>query len=284
MRPVGEVRQVRRHTACGGKALGILGLIAGIAVGLSACSTVLTGTPASAPAASSPAGVDSRDLAALLIAPEDFPDGYTAQVLDYREAVLAAEDLGGASRGARINPVRCQPSATPLGEDDLAMISGMGGSDQSTLAVVLTRTDEDLSAARDLVDRCTDVVSDQYGVQSRITRALLAPPATGTAGEFAYSQNVSSGSGEVVLSQESITLMGQVGNVRIAVTGMTQRGTEVGRADLDQLFAAAVAPWTGTGRISTSNSGNRRASTLRTSRTTWQMASHERSSVETTAP
>ena len=241
MRPVCVVRQVRGHTVCRGRALGLLGLIAGIAVCLSGCSTVLTGIPTSAPASSSPAGIDSSDLAALLVGPEQFPDGYTARVLDYRDAVLAAEDLGGASRGARINPVRCQPSATPLGEGDLAMISGTGGVDQSTLAVVLTRTDEDLSAAEDLIDRCTDVVSDQYGVQSRITRALLAPPATGTAGEFAYSQNVTSGSGEVVLSQESITLMAQVGDVRIAVTGMTQRGTEVSRAELDQLFAASVA-------------------------------------------
>ena len=220
--------------------------MAGITVVLSGCAaTVLTGIPAAAPSAEPqlqrPSVVDPGELGALLVEPADFPDGYTAQVLEYRDAVLASDDLGGLSRGARVNPVRCQPSSSPASEESLAMISGMSAAGQSTMAEVLTRTDEAVEVTKDTISRCNEVVSDEFGVQSRINRALLAPPATGTEGEFAYSQTVTSGTGDVALTQDSITLVAQVEDVRIAVTWMTQRGAEVDRADLDLLFAAAVA-------------------------------------------
>ncbi|WP_024796826.1 hypothetical protein [Tomitella biformata] len=211
------------------------------AVSLSGCATVLTGVPSPTPGGPVPAAVDTSDLGALLIGPADFPEGYSVQVLEYRDAVLASGDLSGVSREARSNPVRCQPSATPPGEQDLAMVSGMGAVDQSTLAVVLTRTDESVSEAKETIERCLDVVSDQYGVQSRIVRTMLASPTTGTAGEFGYSQTVSSGSGDVSVEQHSITLVTQVEDVRIAVTGMSQRGAEVDRSALENVLAAAVA-------------------------------------------
>lgn len=223
-------------------------LALGAAIVLSGCSAVVSGAPAAAPATGDFGGLGfhfgesgAGDLGALLLAPEDFPTGYSALVLPYRDAVLASADLTGVSRDALINPVRCQPSAAEFGESDLAMISGMSAVGQSTIAVVLTRATESITDAKAAISRCLEVVSDQYGVKSQIDRVLLADPAAGNPGEFAYSQRVRSGAGDVEMTRDSITLVGQVGDVRIAVTGMSQQGAEVDRGPLDQLFAAAVA-------------------------------------------
>lgn len=219
----------------------MVAISASLALSLSGCSTVLTGIPEASSVAAQQSTVDSSDLGALLIAPDEFPDEYTAQVLEYRDAVLASGDLSGVSRDTRINPVRCQPSATPVAEQDLSMISGMNEADQSTLAVVLTRTDEALASAEDTISRCLDVVSDQYGVQSQITRSFLPPPVKGGEGAFAYAQTVSSGSGEVALVRRSSTLLAQVGDVRVAVIGMSQHEAEVDRAVLEQVLELAVS-------------------------------------------
>lgn len=230
---------------------------AALALPLTGCSTVLTGMPAASPSGPAPGSqdgaapengpgaveppVDTTDLHALLVGPGDFPAGYTAQVLEHRNALLASADLGGVSADSRVSPVRCQPSATLPGEQDLAMASGMRDDGKMTLAVILSRTDEPIGAAEDLMGRCLDVVSDQFGVQSRITRKMVDRPGAGTAGEFAYAQTVSSGSGEIAQTRESVTLVAQIDDVRISVIGMSQQGAEVDRAALEQLLAESVA-------------------------------------------
>lgn len=240
MRSVCDVRECGPGQSVGRPVRAAATLAVLAAVALAGCSTVLTGVPAVAPGGAS-SETRTADLTALLPAPADFPAGYTALVLPYRDALLASSDLSGLSPDARINPVRCQPAPTMPGESDLAMISGMGAGGQSTLAVVLTRTDESIADAKDTISRCLDVVSDQFGVQSRINRALVPAPSSGASGEFAYSQRVRSGSGDVEMTRDSITLVAQVGDVRVAVTGMTQQGAAVDRAALDPVLEAAVA-------------------------------------------
>lgn len=230
---------------------------AALALPLAGCTTVLTGMPAASPSGSASETqpgtgpgtepgtveppVDTADLHALLVGPEGFPAGYTAQVLEYRDALLASADLAGVSADSRVSPVRCQPPATLPGAQDLAMASGMRDDGKMTLAVVLARTDEPVGAAEDLLGRCLEVVSDQFGVQSRIIRKMVDRPDAGTAGEFAYAQTVSSGSGEIAQTRESVTLVAQIDDVRISVIGMSQQGAEVDRAALEHLLAESVA-------------------------------------------
>ena len=68
-----------------------------------------------------------------------------------------------------------------------------------------------------------------------------APSAPGADDTFAYGQTTTSGPANLQLTQTTLTELAQVGDVRVTVTFMTQRGSVPDRKALTDLLAATVA-------------------------------------------
>lgn len=208
----------------------------------SATPTTGGGTREPSPGASD-APAPSGSLTRLLPEASAFPAGFadSAAVLPHRDAVAASEDLAGLHRGARTEPVRCEPGSQPPGPGDLAMRSSTNGRSRSTVAVQLERVRGSLDDYRDTISACTDVTSNRFGAQSTITRTMVDDPALDGGGNaVAFRQSVRSGSDELVLDQRSTTLAAQVGDVRILVVGMAQNGEAPGADELAGLLQVAV--------------------------------------------
>ncbi|WP_458687882.1 sensor domain-containing protein [Nocardia tengchongensis] len=202
---------------------------------LAACGTSVSGHPI---AARNPAPVATVDkgLSALLPDPSQFPSRYTAIVLSPETAAQAANDLEGYLPGAQVDPSTCGPVAPTSGP---AVEVGTDDHGQATLTVVLTRSDKPLSALREQLQRCGTVRVGHTGVTSVVTTQLDPPPPVIADDSLALRRTVGAENNAPGLTRTMQTLVGQVGEVRVAVTYMTS-GTTSDAEALDTLFTAAV--------------------------------------------
>ncbi|MFD7845817.1 sensor domain-containing protein [Nocardia sp. NPDC059764] len=208
---------------------------------LAACGTTVTGHPT---AVRNPAPVATADqtLTAMLPDPSKFPARYTAVVLSPETAAQAAYDLEGYLPGAQVDPSTCAPVAPKTGP---AVSVGTDDHGQATLTVVLTRPGKPLSTLRDQLRQCGTVKVGHTGVTSVVTTQLDPPPPVIADDSLALRRTVGPENrpggpeNRDGLTRSMQTLIGQVGEVRVAVTYMTSGSTSDTEA-LDTLFTAAV--------------------------------------------
>ncbi|MFC8045645.1 sensor domain-containing protein [Nocardia sp. NPDC057353] len=206
---------------------------------LAGCGAVLPGAPGSAEQTTIGAPVGA-ELAALVPAPDAFPAGYPAVVLPAEAAAQAAADLDGVGPGATVEPARCAPPPELAGP---AVAVGTDEESRSSLTVELSRTDQPLARLRTRLAECANVRVLRAGAAATVVTDLLdeapdAAPAPDDA--LALLRTVSPDRGGAALTQTMRTVIGQVGDVRITVTGMVFGGSEPEPGPVDELFATAV--------------------------------------------
>ncbi|MFE3261624.1 sensor domain-containing protein [Nocardia sp. NPDC059091] len=202
---------------------------------LAACGTTVSGHPIAARNPVPAAGSDTG-LTKLLPDPSQFPSRYPAIVLPAEASSQAANDLEGYLPGAQVDPNTCAP-ATPTAGPAVAV--GTDDTTRATLTVALTRSGRPLSALRDQLQRCGTVRVGHSGVTSVVTTQLDPPPPVDADDSLALRRTVGTDKSATGLTRTMQTLVGQIGDVRIAVTYMTSGSTSDSEA-LDALFTTAV--------------------------------------------
>ncbi len=177
-------------------------------------------------------------LDALLINPSAFPVRYEAIVLPPQAIAQATPDLTGIPAGAEVSPAGCKPKDVQPG--DAALIVGTDNADRATISIELTSVEEPLSVRETQLEECAEVRATKAGVTSNIRSTITPAPPIDADDTLAVRQTVSSGSGTDSVTQSMLTLMAQVGDVRIAATYMSFDSAPPDAAALDQLFKAAV--------------------------------------------
>ncbi|MGW3540812.1 sensor domain-containing protein [Nocardia niigatensis] len=202
---------------------------------LAACATSVSGHPI---AARTPVTATAPDngLTGLLPDPSQFPSRYTALVLPADAASQAANDLEGYLPGAQVDPATCAPVTPTAGP---AVAVGTDDATRATLTVALTRSDQPLLALRDQLQRCGTVHVGHSGLTSVVTTQLDPPPPVNADDSLALRRTVGSDNRATGLTRTMQTLVGQIGDVRIAVTYMTSGSTSDSEA-LDALFTTAL--------------------------------------------
>ncbi|WP_067656330.1 hypothetical protein [Nocardia harenae] len=212
------------------------------AVLLAGCGTVLPGSPGSAEQTTIAAPV-TAELTELVPAPESFPAGYPAVRLPAEAAVQAAGDLDGVGPGATVEPARCTPPAARAEPGTTAVAVGTDEESRASLTVELSRTDQPLARLRTRLDDCGSVRVLRAGAAATVVTDLLAdPPAADPAPDDALAllRTVLPDRGGAALTQTMRTVIGQVGDVRITVTGMVFGGSEPEPGPVQELFETAV--------------------------------------------
>ncbi|WP_328290063.1 sensor domain-containing protein [Nocardia aurantiaca] len=202
---------------------------------LAACGTTVSGHPTDARDPVPTAAADSG-LARLLPDPSQFPSQYTAVMLPVDAASQAANDLEGYLPGAQVDPSSCAPVAPTAGP---VVSVGTNDATRATLTVALTRSGTPLSALRDQLRRCGTVRVGHSGVTSVVATQLDPPPPVDADDSLALRRTVGTENSAPGLTRTMQTLVGQIGDVRIAVTYMTSGSTTDSEA-LDTLFTTAV--------------------------------------------
>ncbi len=179
-------------------------------------------------------------LADLLPAAEEFPQGYPAVVLPAEAAGQAAGDLDGVGAGASVQPAECTPPEAHPGADRLAVAVGTDDAARATLTVELTRTDAPLLRLRNQVQHCERIRVSRSGASSTVTTELGQAPQIEADDAMALRRTVRPDVGGAGLTQSMSTLIGQIGDVRIAVTYMSFSDSEPDAQALEQLFDTAV--------------------------------------------
>lgn len=220
----------------------VLAGAAGAAVLLVAgCSSTVDGQALPVSGQTVPAA-SVTNLDSVLPAAAKFPTGYTATPLPQNEARAAAADLSGVPSGARVSPLRCEPARLPASPADLAMTSATNTEDGSVLAVLITRVDAPLTSVSGQVARCTEMTATQFGAKATVRRTTeQAPTVSGADDTFAYGQTTTSGPKGLQLTQSTLNELAQVGDVRVTVTFMSQRGVSPDRKAVADLLSATVA-------------------------------------------
>ncbi|WP_092808574.1 DUF5642 family protein [Rhodococcus globerulus] len=236
---------------------GVVAVVAALGL-VSGCSSSISGeaqpdaggqTPAvagsSAPstAGSTPpsttASSKAAPLADLLLTPAEFPPPFDAVVLPAQAVPMAAPDLVGVPRGATVDPADCAPPEQDYGPTGTVMAVGTDNASRSTISVELTRSDTSLTSLEAQTEDCTSMKVTANGVTSTVTTVILPPSPINADQTLSLRRTVSTPS-SATGDQTMLTLMAQVGDVRIAVTLMTFGATEPSTAPLDEAFTAAV--------------------------------------------
>ncbi|WP_431970861.1 DUF5642 family protein [Nocardia sp. bgisy134] len=209
------------------------------------CALVLAGcgsTVAGSPVAVGPTTVRhiGAELTTMLPDPAQFPASYPAVVLPPEAAAQAAGDLNGVTRGATVRPDGCAPTEQQFGPDHTAIAVGTDEVSRGTLTVELTRTRQPLSTLRDQVRRCGEVRVSRAGATTTVSTELTPAPPIDADDTLALRRTVAPDVGGPGLTQNMRTLIGQVGDVRIAVTYMTFSEAVADSAALDELFTTSV--------------------------------------------
>ncbi len=227
---------VRRYAGHRPTLLGI-GICA--AVTLVACGSNVSGTPEPAGTSEAPSvSSEAADLNALLVDPSVFPAPYEAIVLPPQAIAQASPDLTGIPAGAEVSPAGCKPKEVRAGE--AALIVGTDNTDRATISVELTATDEPLSVRESQLAECAEVQATKSGATSTIRSTVVPAPPIDADDTLAVRQTVSSGTGSDTVTQSMLTLLAQVGDVRIAATYMSFEQGAIDGATLDEVFTAAV--------------------------------------------
>ncbi|MDV6265470.1 DUF5642 family protein [Rhodococcus globerulus] len=236
---------------------GVVAVVAALGL-LSGCSSSISGeaqpdaggqTPAvagsSAPSAagstppSTTASSKAAPLADLLLTPAEFPPPFDAVVLPAQAVPMAAPDLVGVPRGATVDPADCAPPEQDYGPTGTVMAVGTDNASRSTISVELTRSDTSLTSLEAQTEDCTSMKVTANGVTSTVTTVILPPSPINADQTLSLRRTVSTPS-SATGDQTMLTLMAQVGDVRIAATLMTFGATEPSTAPLDEAFTAAV--------------------------------------------
>ncbi|WP_137724776.1 DUF5642 family protein [Prescottella subtropica] len=213
-----------------------------LAGGSAACSSGVTGTPG--PADTRPTGTPAGPLADLLPGPETFPPPYQVVVLPPPAVAQAAPDLTGIPPGARVDPAGCKPPAQDYGPDGTVMTVGTDAGNRATITVELVRVATPLAELAAQLTECPEVTATRGGVDATVTTVLAPPPPADADAVLALRRTVTSGNGGQAVTQSMLTLLGQIGDVRVQVTAMSFGGGP-GSADpdtgtLDELFTATI--------------------------------------------
>ncbi|MGB3370568.1 MAG: sensor domain-containing protein [Rhodococcus sp. (in: high G+C Gram-positive bacteria)] len=215
----------------------VIGL--GAALALAGCGSDVAGTPApvgQGDASATPS--DGDDLDALLIDPSVFPPSYDAIVLPPQAIAQASPDLTGIPAGAEVSPAGCKPKDVQPGS--ASMIVGTDNANRATISVELISVEEPLSVREEQLGGCTEVQATKSGATSTIRSTVTPAPPIDADDTLAVRQTVSSGTGTDSVTQSMLTLMAQVGDVRIAATYMSFDSGSTDAATLDEVFTAAV--------------------------------------------
>ncbi|MDJ0391747.1 sensor domain-containing protein [Rhodococcus sp. G-MC3] len=206
---------------------------------LTACSGGdVQGTPEPAAGSATAAPSGSEDLDSLLIDPSAFPGKYDAIVLPPQAIAQASPDLTGIPAGAEVSPAGCKPKDVVPGS--AALIVGTDNANRATISIELTSVDEPLSVREDQLTECAEVEATKSGATSKIRSTITPAPPIDADETLAVRQTVSSGTGTESVTQSMLTLMAQVGGVRIAATHMSFDAATPDAETLDELFTAAV--------------------------------------------
>lgn len=213
-----------------------------VAVLCAACGGTVPGSAGSAEQTgiTEPVGAP---LAELVPQPAAFPSGYPAVVLPAEAAVRAAGDLDGVGPGATVDPARCTPPSSRPDPATTAVAVGTDEGTRASLTVELARTDQPLARLRTRLAECPAVRVTRAGAGSTVGTELLADvPAVEPAPDdaLALRRTVTPDRGGTGLTQTMRTVVGQVGDVRITVTGMVFGGSEPDQDAVAELFGTAV--------------------------------------------
>lgn len=212
------------------------------AVLLAGCGSVVPGAPDSAEQTTIGAPV-AAEPAELLPAPDSFPAGYPAVLLPAEAAAQAAGDLDGVGPGATVEPARCTPPAARADPGATAVAVGTDEVSRSSLTVELSRTDQPLARLRTRLADCGSIRVSRAGAAATVVTDLLDdPPGFAPAPDDALAllRTVLPDRGGAALTQTMRTVIGQVGDVRITVTGMVFGGSEPEPGPVQELFETAV--------------------------------------------
>lgn len=205
---------------------------------IAGCGSTVSGEPV-AQSASAPRHV-SADLNTMLIDPATFPAPYTALELPPQEASQAAQDLSGIAAGAKVEPPGCAaPQRKKSGEQPVVAV-GTDNAKRATISVELARATDTLGAFEDRAKQCPEVTATVDGATATVRSELLPPPPLDADATLALSRSVQSGVGTTQVTQSMLTLIAQVGDVRVSATHMTFGADKPDTATLDQVFTEAV--------------------------------------------
>ncbi len=206
---------------------------------LSGCSSTVSGVaqPSTTIAAGSPSG---KGLSKLLVDPADFPARYEAIVLPAQAVSMAAPDLTGVPQGAVVDPADCAPPAQDYGPTGTVMAVGTDNASRSTISVELTRTDTPLDELAAQTKKCGEVTVTDSGAESTVTTAVTPAPPVRADDTLALRRTVKSGNESDKVTQSMVTLIAQVGDVRVSATFMSFGDAKADTVALDELFTAAV--------------------------------------------
>jgi hypothetical protein len=179
-------------------------------------------------------------LSKLLVDPSDFPARYEAIVLPAQAVAMAAPDLTGVSQGAVVDPADCAPPAQDFGPTGTVMAVGTDNASRSTISIELTKTDTPLDELAAQTERCGDVTVTDNGAESTVTTEITPAPPVRADDTLALRRTVRSGNDNEKVTQSMITLIGQVGDVRVSATFMSFGDAKADTVALDEVFTAAV--------------------------------------------
>lgn len=206
---------------------------------LGGCTSTVSGEPqpSTTIAAGSPSG---KGLSKLLVDPADFPARYQAIVLPAQAVSMAAPDLTGVPQGAVVDPADCAPPAQDYGPTGTVMAVGTDNASRSTISVELTRTDTPLGDLAEQTKRCGEVTVTDNGAESTVTTEITPAPPVRADDTLALRRTVKSGAGSEQVTQSMVTLIAQVGDVRVSATFMSFGDAKADTVALDEVFTAAV--------------------------------------------
>ncbi|MUM23886.1 hypothetical protein FZI91_19580 [Mycobacterium sp. CBMA271] len=223
-------------------------VVAGCCAGMApACTRAVDGSATAGSSGASVPVTTSTTLRAptgpvgpLLLSPTEFPPQYSATTLSPDAARMALRDIRGVPEAATVTPAACAPAPLPATLQDVAVAVGANESDESTITVAVLRVPQPLAAYKTQVERCASFTftgADQ--IQGAVTASQAVAPPINADDSVAVNQTVSpagAGSG----TQTTLSLIAQIGDIRILATYMTFQGTEPDAVLLDQAFTAAV--------------------------------------------
>ncbi|RDI64725.1 PknH-like protein [Nocardia pseudobrasiliensis] len=216
-----------------GRALGC----AALSWSLAACGAAVSGHPIPARDAAHTPGALNR----LLPGQDEFPARYSTVVLSPDRARRAAGDVRAMPEGAQVDPADCG-EATPSFEPDRGAIAvGTDNQSRATLTVELTRTDTPLTRLRERLQRCATVRVTRGPITNTVVTQLDPPPPGHVDEALALRRTVTGQTSGPGLTRTLQTLIGQIGDVRVAVTYMSYSDARADTEGLDQVFTAAVA-------------------------------------------
>ncbi|MCM6774273.1 DUF5642 family protein [Nocardia sp. CDC159] len=202
---------------------------------LAACGSTVSGHPE--PARD---GQVRGALTRLLPGQDQFPASYSTVVLSPDRAREAAGDITGIPDGAQVDPADCGTPARSFEPDRAAVVVGTDNRTRATLTVELTRADGPLARERERVRRCGSMRVSRGPTTNTVVTRLDPPPPGNVDDALALRRTVTGPVAGPGLTRSLQTLLGQVGDVRIAVTYMSYGDERPDSAGLDQVFTAAV--------------------------------------------